>query len=109
METLDRVRDADATVIRAPTHPAGPLMAATNVVVRFLLRSPLHALFSGRLLLLTYTGRTSGERYTIPVSYTRAGDVVTVLTYRSRTWWKQLCGGAPVVVELKRRRLVGMA
>jgi F420H(2)-dependent quinone reductase len=82
-------------------------MAPTNVVVRLLLRSPLHFLLSDGLLLLTYMGRKSGKQYTIPVAYAREGDVVTVFTYHA--WWKSLLGGAPVVVEIKRHRFHGRA
>lgn len=95
------------TTIEAPTPPAKPLMAAANVVVRLLLRSPLHCWLSDTVLLLTYTGRKSGRRYTNPVSYSRAGDLVTMFT--SRSWWRNLRGGAPARVEIKRRQFDGTA
>jgi F420H(2)-dependent quinone reductase len=88
-------------------RPDAPTMAAMNPFVRLLLRSPLHFVLSDTLLLLTYTGRTSGRRYTIPMAYSRVGDVVTVFTLHA--WWKNLRGGAPVVVEIKRRRCDGRA
>jgi hypothetical protein len=44
------------------TRPNAPTMAAMNPFVRLLLRSPLHFVLSDTLLLLTYTGRTSGRR-----------------------------------------------
>jgi PPOX class probable F420-dependent enzyme/deazaflavin-dependent oxidoreductase (nitroreductase family) len=85
-------------------------MGAANVVVRLLLRSPLHFWLSDTVLLLTYTGRKSGRRYTNPVSYSRAGDVVTMFTmFTYRSWWRNLRGGAPVRVEIKRQRFVGTA
>lgn len=109
MQTLERVRERErsGTTIRPPTPPPRAVMAPTNVVVRLLLRSPLHFLLSGDLMLLTYTGRTSGKSYTIPVAYAREGDVVTVFTYHA--WWKNLPGGASVVVEVKHRRFCGTA
>jgi hypothetical protein len=82
-------------------------MEIGNSLVRLLLRSPLHFLLSDNLLLLTYHGRISGRQYTIPVSYSRAGEVVTVFTYRK--WWRNLRYGAPVVVVLKGQRLSGWA
>jgi hypothetical protein len=97
--------DATPMPVQAPAPP--PTMAAVNPVVRLLLRSKLHVVLSQTLLLLIYTGRTSGKRYTIPVTYSRAGDVVTVFTHHS--WWKNVRGGAPVVVEIKRRRFEGIA
>jgi hypothetical protein len=82
-------------------------MEIGNILVRLLLRSPLHFLLSDNLLLLTYHGRISGRQYTIPVSYSRVGEVVTVFTYRR--WWRNLRDGVPVVVVLKRQRLDGWA
>jgi hypothetical protein len=107
MKTLERVQEPGMVTIQAPATPPKPIMAATNVVVRFLLRSPLHFLLSNTLMLLTYIGRNSGKRYTNPVAYTREGDVVTVFTYRS--WWKNVRGGAAVLVEIKRHRMGGTA
>jgi deazaflavin-dependent oxidoreductase (nitroreductase family) len=84
-------------------------MSFANVFVRLLLRSPFHGVMSGSTLLLTYMGRKSGKRYTIPVSYLRAGDIVTVLSFRSRVWWKQLQADRSVMVEIQRRRFAGVA
>lgn len=107
MKTLERGQAPGRVPVQVPAVPPKRIMAATNVVVRFLLRSPLHFLLSNTLMLLTYTGRKSGKRYTNPVSYTREGDVVTVFTYRS--WWKNVCGGAPVLVEIKGHQTGGTA
>jgi hypothetical protein len=105
MKTLEQMPAGAVLPVQAPTPP--PNMAAANPLVRLLLRSPLHFVLSGTLLLLTYTGRESGKRYTIPVAYSRASDIVTVFTHH--TWWKNVQAGAPVVVEIKRRRFAGVA
>jgi hypothetical protein len=52
------------------------------------------------LLLLTFTGRKTGKLYTIPVGYTPEGDT-TLTLFSSYCWWKNLRGGAPVVVHLQ--------
>ncbi|MFN8497570.1 MAG: nitroreductase/quinone reductase family protein [Anaerolineae bacterium] len=70
-----------------------------NNMMTWVLRSPLHGL-AGRSLLITVTGRKSGAQYTLPVNYTRSGDVITILSRRERTWWRNLCGGAPVTLRL---------
>jgi F420H(2)-dependent quinone reductase len=102
-----QIRDS-ATVHPAATRPKPPpSMKAVNPFVRLLLRSPLHGMLSDTLLLLTYRGRKSGKRYTIPVAYSRAGDEVSVFT--DHAWWKNLRGGAPVIVEIKRQRYKGAA
>lgn len=103
MKTLEQRPKSAAMPVQAPAPP--PDMKAVNPFVRLLLRSPLHFVLSDSLLLLTYTGRKSGKRYTIPVTYGREGDMVTVFTHH--TWWKNLKGGAPVQVEIKRVRRTG--
>lgn len=69
-----------------------------NVLMRLLLRSPLHGLASRRLALITVTGRRSGRRFTIPVGYRRDGASAKIQVGRpkSKLWWRNLRGGAPV-------------
>lgn len=40
-----------------------------NPLMRGLPRPRCHRLLSGQLMLLEYTGRTSGDTYTIPIGY----------------------------------------
>lgn len=82
--------------------PSPRVLHAVNPFVAALLRSPLHGLLSQQVLLLTYTGRQTGKSYTIPVGYRREGDRLTILS--TRRWWRNLHGGAPVVVRLRGRR-----
>ncbi|MDJ1420542.1 MAG: nitroreductase family deazaflavin-dependent oxidoreductase [Candidatus Methanoperedens sp.] len=70
-----------------------------------LLRSPLHMLASKSTLLITFTGRKSGKSYTTPVNYVPDGDVLYIVSLRSRTWWRNLRGGAHVIVRLRGRSL----
>ena len=49
-----------------------------NPLLVWLLRSPLHWLASGRHMLITYTGRRTGLRITIPVWYRTSGSEITV-------------------------------
>jgi hypothetical protein len=83
-------------------------MRLVNPAVAALLRSPLHGLLSGRVLLLTYTGRRSGRAHTLPVGYVRDGDAVTVYS-GVHGWWRNLRGGAPVSVLLRARLRTGWA
>ena len=73
-----------------------------NVVVRALLASPLHRLLSGSVLLLTYTGSSSGRPHTLPVQYARDGDCLAVLVGDSanKQWWRSLRQPVPVQVRL---------
>jgi hypothetical protein len=54
-----------------PGKPLAPLwiFKIMNQVMKGLLRSPLHRLLDGTLVLLTYTGRRTGKQYTFPIGY----------------------------------------
>ncbi len=88
------------------------LNRAINPLVRSLIRSPLHPLASRRLALISYTGRRSGRRYTIPVGYQMAGRQVTITVGSPdrKVWWRSLKGtGAPVELIVRGRRRTGHA
>jgi hypothetical protein len=81
-----------------------------NPIVRVILRSPLHGLLSGRLLLLTYT-RANGEPRTIPVGYTRDGDAVriTVGGAEHKRWWRAVRRRPDVTLLVRGVPLSGLA
>lgn len=70
-----------------------------NPIMASLLRSPLHGWISGNTMLISVRGRKTGRRLTTPVNYVRVGDELLVVSFRSRTWWRNL-RGRPVTVEL---------
>ncbi|MEW5827642.1 MAG: nitroreductase/quinone reductase family protein [Chloroflexota bacterium] len=76
-----------------------------NVFVKFFLRTPLHGLFSKTTMLLTLTGRKSGRKLTLPVSYYEADGALWTISRRNRTWWRNLKGGADVTLRLRGRNL----
>lgn len=83
-----------------------------NPLLRALLSSPAHTLASGRLALITYTGRRSGREYTIPVGYRDKGDEVTIPVGwpERKVWWRNLTGaGGPVRLRVRGRLLTGHA
>jgi deazaflavin-dependent oxidoreductase (nitroreductase family) len=83
-----------------------PLRHVVNPTMSALLRSPLHRLFSGNILLLTFTGRKTGKSYTTPLSYAREGDRLYCFT--DAAWSRNLRGGAPVSVTLGRKAFQGV-
>lgn len=82
--------------------PPLALMKLANPVMRRLLHSPLHALASSQLLLLHFTGRRTGRRYTVPVGYHDLDGVLSVLT--NSGWRMNFRGGADIDVTLRGRR-----
>jgi len=80
-----------------------------NPIFTTLLRSPLHSMVDGGMMLVSVTGRRSGRVYTTPVNYLRDGDMLTILSLRERTWWRNLRGGAEVGVHLRGQARRGQA
>jgi deazaflavin-dependent oxidoreductase (nitroreductase family) len=72
-----------------------------NPVVIWLLHSPLHSLMDKSTILITFTGRKSGKKYTVPVSYMRDGDMLLMISQREHSWWKNLRGGAQVTLYMQ--------
>jgi F420H(2)-dependent quinone reductase len=77
-----------------------PLFLIINPMMRILLRSPLHFVQSKSLMLITFTGRKSGRRFTTPVRYVRVGDTVRCFTSPENLWWRNLRGGATVSLRI---------
>ena len=80
-----------------------PLFALINPMMRLLLRSPLHSFWSGSLMLLTFTGRKSGRQFTTPVRYVRDGETIRCFTSSENQWWRNMRGGADVILRTEGR------
>ncbi|GII06001.1 nitroreductase/quinone reductase family protein [Planobispora takensis] len=80
-----------------------------NPVIRHLLRTPWHDLLSRWVVLLTLTGRRSGAAITVPVQYAQDGDILTLVSRRSRIWWRNLEGGAALRLTLRGVEHTGQA
>jgi hypothetical protein len=72
-----------------------------NPLMKWLLRSPFHALVSNSYMLLSVTGRKTGKVYTTPVQYYQQDKVLKVITSRDYVWWRNLIGGAEVRMRLR--------
>jgi len=81
-------------------------------VVAGVSRPPLRGIggFSRAAMLLTFVGRMSGRRYTLPLAYLRGGDTVaTFAIFTNTVWWNNLRDGAPVEVRLRGQDHAGTA
>jgi len=61
---------------------------------------------------ITYTGRKSGRTITLPISYRRSGDSVTigVAMPDEKSWWRNFLGaGAPMSIQLDDKGRTGHA
>ena len=78
-----------------------------NDFMAWVLRSPFHGILSNGMMLITITGRKTGNTYTTPVGYYEEGGYLWVITSRERMWWRNLQGGAKVGLLLKRKHVLG--
>lgn len=80
-----------------------------NPLVGAVLRSPAHRVLSGKLLLLSVTGRRSGEPHTFPVGYetTPTGVTIQVGAPAAKVWWRNLRSPAPVKLLIAGERRIG--
>ncbi len=85
------------------------LLRAQNPFMKWLLRSPFHVVVSRMYLLISFTGRKSGRAYATPVQYAQQGETLYIITSEGYTWWKNLRGGAEVLVHLRGKTYSGHA
>lgn len=78
-----------------------------NNAMKFVLRSPAHGMVSKFTTLITFTGCKSGKTYTTPVSYSQFDDRIYIFTHAN--WWKNLRGGAPIMLHIQGRECKGVA
>jgi hypothetical protein len=88
--------------------PPKSILRAVNPLMKAVLRSPLHRLLSGKLMLLTMTGRKSGRTYTLPVWRHQSADG-DLLISAGGNWRHNLRGGTDVRVRLAGRDHAGRA
>ena len=95
---------AGAASADPPLPIAIRVLRRLNPAIAALLRSPLHGVMSGNLLLLTYVGAKSGVTRTVPLSYVDLGGRLYLCT-RSSRWWRNLRHGPAVELRLRGRRI----
>jgi hypothetical protein len=107
---MGTTNDSQGPAANDEHKPSAPLwlFRALNPLMRAVLRSPLHGVLSGMLLLLSYTGRTSGTVYTIPIGYF-VWDTNELMAFTTARWWANVRDGSPVTLLVKRQLLQALA
>ena len=82
-------------------------MLVGSALMKAVLRSPLHWALSNNTLLIAFVGRKSGCKYCLPVNYVPDGNILYITSQRDHAWWRNLRGGAPVIVRLHGRDIPG--
>ena len=76
-----------------------------NSITEWLLKSPLQGMFSGNTMIIHYTGRKSGKTYHLPVDYLQIKKTLITISFKRRTWWRNLRGGAKVTLLFQGKRV----
>lgn len=104
------VHDTDNTNSeQQKTNKPSLSLRIANPIMKLLLRSRLHGAASSQILLITVTGRKTGKRYTTPVNYVQNEEQLSVISHKHRTWWRNLRGGAPVLLHLRGEKVEAQA
>ena len=64
-----------------------------NYFMKSLINSPLHPLLGKSMAVITVTGRRTGRSITTPINTVCIEGVLTVISMRARTWWRNLREG----------------
>jgi hypothetical protein len=80
------------------SHPPPAVIKIVNPILRVLLRTPLLGGARQQLMVLSFTGRKTGRRYSVPVSAHRIDDGLYALT--GAPWKANFRHGATVEVLL---------
>ena len=80
-----------------------------NPTVKWLLRSPLHKLISGSIMLLEVRGVKTGRVIQVPVNYIRMDEDILIISRKERTWWRNLREQAKVTLFIERTPKTGLA
>ncbi|MBY0399538.1 hypothetical protein K2X89_04540 [Myxococcota bacterium] len=86
------------------------LVRPVNPIVMAVLRSRFHAIASAALLVVSWSGRSSGRRFSIPTGYQRDGDDVIVMLSKAdrKRWWKNFRSPWPADLLIAGRERTAM-
>ncbi len=74
-----------------------------NWFMKAVLRSPFYPLLGNSFALITFKGRKTGKVYTTPVNVVKDDDRFTVVSLRSRNWWRNLRGSGSAMLRMDGR------
>jgi hypothetical protein len=80
------------------SHPPDALLRAINPIMRALLRTPVMGSMRKQMMVVSFSGRKSGRRYSIPLSAHRIDNDIYAIT--SATWKHNFRDGADAEVLL---------
>jgi deazaflavin-dependent oxidoreductase (nitroreductase family) len=85
----------------------GRLLGRWNPIMKRILTSPAHWPLSRWFIVIEWTGRTSGKRYSTPVAYLTSDSQIWVTT--GDRWWRNLADRPNVRIWLRGRGRAALA
>lgn len=79
--------------------------AASNYIIKTILNSPFYGLLGGNFAVINLKGRRSGKVISTPINVFPVEGVLTVISLRSRSWWRNLRQGGPASLRYRGRRV----
>jgi hypothetical protein len=64
-----------------------------NFFIKVLVNSPFYPVLGKSFAVITVTGRKSGRSISTPINTVEIDDLLTVISLRERTWWRNLRDG----------------
>ena len=75
-----------------------------NAITAWVVRSPMHPLLLGSVLVVRCEGRRSGRTYLVPVTCRPASSgALHAMTSARALWWRNIASGAPATVFYRGR------
>ncbi len=74
-----------------------------NAATAWLVRSRLHPLLRGSVLIVRCEGRRTGRTYLVPVTCRPSGEALHALTSVRGRWWRNIASDAPATVYYRGR------
>ncbi len=107
MATKQGVPPENAIIPGPARKPPKWLMRGMNPMMKAVLRSRFRGKMGAMLLVLNFSGRKGGKKYSTPVGYQRQGD--TIIIYTHSPWWRNLQNNTPVTMLVNGENLHGSA
>jgi hypothetical protein len=78
----------------------------SNFFIKSLVNSPLHPLMGESFAVITVTGRRTGKLITTPINTVCIDGILTVVSMRNRTWWRNLRNESPAQLSHTGKRIM---
>lgn len=79
--------------------------AFINPMMKLLLNSPFHAIMSHSVLVLYFTGRKSGRRFSTPLRFHSEGETIRCFSSGETQWWRNFREPTTANIQMQGERL----